>query len=111
VYGFGSVDHRGRVADLVAPRAIGWLPGTRLEISVVGGMLVVQARADGVICLTDRGPLRLPTPFRRWCGLVAGDRVLLAADPEAGRLVLHPPAVLDRLISDAHAGLADGGSA
>ena len=111
MYGFGSVDDRGRVADLVTPRAMGWSPGTRLEISAHGELIVIQARADGVICLTGRGHLRLPTPVRRWCGLVAGDRVLLAADPEAGRLVVHPPAVLDRLITRAQAGLADGGAA
>jgi bifunctional DNA-binding transcriptional regulator/antitoxin component of YhaV-PrlF toxin-antitoxin module len=111
VYGFGSVDDRGRVADLVTPRAMGWTPSTRLEISATRGLLVVHAHADGVIFLTKRGHLRLPTPYRRWYGLVPGDRVLLVAEPAQGRLVVHPPAALDRLISEAHADLLDGGVA
>jgi hypothetical protein len=111
IYGFGSVDDRGRVADLVAPQAMGWVPGTRLRINVHEGLLVIQAHPDGPLSITGRGHLRVPTPVRRWCGLVPGDRVLLAADPDRGRLVLHPPATLDRMIAQAHAVLRDGGAA
>jgi bifunctional DNA-binding transcriptional regulator/antitoxin component of YhaV-PrlF toxin-antitoxin module len=71
---------------------MGWTPSTRLEISATGGLLVVHAHADGVIFLTKRGHLRLPTPYRRCYGLVPGDRVLLVADPAQGRLVVHPSA-------------------
>lgn len=81
VYGFGSVDGRGRVSDLLAPRAMGWTPGTRVELRVVSGLVVVRARADAVARLTGQGYPRLPAPVRCWCGLVAGDRVLLVAEP------------------------------
>ncbi len=33
--------------------------------------------------------------LRHRCGLGAGDRVLLAADPNRSRLAIYPPAALD----------------
>jgi hypothetical protein len=110
VYGFGSVDDRGRVAELVAPRAMGWTSGTRLGITVIGGLLVVRAQPDGAIRLSTHGHLRLPAPVRRWCGLVPGDRVLLAADLAEDRLVVHTPAALERMIAQAHEALRSGGA-
>ncbi|GAA5156527.1 hypothetical protein GCM10023321_32370 [Pseudonocardia eucalypti] len=102
VYGLGSVDDRGRVSDVVCPQVMGWLPGARLSVEAsAGGELVVRADAAGEFALTHRGHLRLPPAMRRWCGLSAGDRVLLAADPARDQMVLYPPAVLDRLLARA----------
>ncbi|PSK62779.1 hypothetical protein B0E53_05297 [Micromonospora sp. MH33] len=53
--------------------------------------------------------MRLPAVVRQWCGLTAGDRVLLAADPKAGRLVLHPPASLDAVVARVHDEAFGGG--
>ncbi len=99
VYGLASVDCRGRVADRGVPRALGWEPGTRLDIWAVSGVLVVRACPDGVFTVTSLGHLRLPAPVRRWCALVAGDRVLLAAEPDLGRLVVYPLAALDAVLA------------
>ncbi|MBO0873318.1 MAG: AbrB/MazE/SpoVT family DNA-binding domain-containing protein [Pseudonocardia sp.] len=107
MYGFGSVDGRGRVSDLLAPRAMGWTPGTRVELRVLAGLVVARARADAVARLTGQRYLRLPAPVRCWCGLVAGDRVLLVAEPAQPRLVVHPPASLDRLVAYGHAALRE----
>jgi bifunctional DNA-binding transcriptional regulator/antitoxin component of YhaV-PrlF toxin-antitoxin module len=63
----------------------------------------VTATPQGVFSPTRGGHLRLPATVRRWCGLGAGDRVLLAAEPDAGLLVVHPPASLDAMVGWAHA--------
>ncbi|MGC9670899.1 hypothetical protein ACNTMW_30680 [Planosporangium sp. 12N6] len=55
-------------------------------------MVFVTADRQGVFGLTGQGHLRLPVTARRWCGPAAGDRVLLAADPADGLLVVYPPA-------------------
>jgi hypothetical protein len=68
----------------------------------------VTADPQGVFHLTDQGHLRLPATVRHWCGLVTGDRVLLAADPTRGLLVVHPPAVLDTMIGRLHADVFGG---
>jgi hypothetical protein len=108
VYGLAAVDCRGRVADHAVVSALGWVPGTRLNIGESGGLLVIRADAHGVFSVTKQGHLRLPATVRHCCGLVPGDRVLLAADPQRELLIVHPPAALDDLLAQRHAGLWDG---
>jgi hypothetical protein len=108
VYGLAAVDRRDRAADHVVVQALGWQPGTRLDIRETRGLLVVRADAHGVFSVTKQGHLRLPAPVRHCCGLVPGDRVLLAADPERDLLVVHPPAALDAMLAQRHAGLLGG---
>ncbi|SHG73255.1 AbrB/MazE/SpoVT family DNA-binding domain-containing protein [Streptoalloteichus hindustanus] len=108
VYGLAAVDTRGRVADQITVRALGWAPGTRLNLHEAQGLLVIQPDPEGVSIVGGQGYLRLPAPVRHWFGLVPGDRVLLVADPARGRLVVHPPSSLDALISECHTRLLGG---
>ncbi|MEV0330545.1 hypothetical protein AB0H63_29430 [Micromonospora echinospora] len=111
VYGLATLDSRGRVADRTAMRALGWTPGRRLDIREHAGLIIVAADQQGVFAVTKEGHLRLPAVVRQWCGLAAGDRVFLAAVPEASRLVVHPPAALDGMIAQAHAAALGGDGA
>jgi hypothetical protein len=106
-----TVDCNGRVADTTVMNALGWVPGTRLDIRESAGLVLVVASRQGVFSLTGKGYLRLPATVRHWCGLVPGDRVLLAADPSQGRLVVHPPTALDDMISQFHANVPGGEAA
>jgi hypothetical protein len=72
---------------------------------------MVRANRQGVFCMTAQGYLRLPATVRHWCGLVPGDRVLLAAEPDQGLLVVHPPAALDAMVSQFHADVLGGDAA
>ncbi len=108
VYGLAAVDCRGRVADRAVVHALGWTPGTRLDIREIRGLLIIRGDTHGVFSVTAQGHLRLPATVRHCCGLVPGDRVLLAADPDRDLLVVHPPAALDDLLAPRHAGLLDG---
>jgi hypothetical protein len=96
------------VADRAVVGALGWVSGTRLSIRESGGLLVIRADTHGVFSVTKQGHLRLPATVRHCCGLVPGDRVLLAADPQRDLLIVHPPAALDDLFAQCHAGLWDG---
>jgi len=89
-------------------RALGWTPGTRLDIRETRGLLVIRSTTNGVFSVTGQGHLRLPAPVRHCCGLVPGDGVLLAADPDRDLRTVHPPAALDELLAQRHAGLLDG---
>jgi hypothetical protein len=99
VYGLSALDDRGRVADRVVMRTLGWSAGLRLDIHETAGVLTALTAPDGAYQVTNQGHLRLPAPLRHRCGLQAGDRVLLAADPDQSRLAIYPPAVLDTLIT------------
>jgi bifunctional DNA-binding transcriptional regulator/antitoxin component of YhaV-PrlF toxin-antitoxin module len=107
-YALSAVDKSGRVADRSVLRALGWAPGTRLDIREQDGAIVARAAADGSCRVDGRGHLRLPLAARRRHRLAAGDRVLLAADPAVGVLVAHPLAVLDRLLAGPRAAAAGG---
>ncbi|MFY9809593.1 MAG: hypothetical protein WAK86_20360, partial [Pseudonocardiaceae bacterium] len=89
VYGLAAVDCRGRVADRAVVLALGWTPGTRLDIRQIRGLLIIRADTHGVFSVTAQGHLRLPATVRHCCGLHPGDRVLLAADPDRDLLVVH----------------------
>jgi bifunctional DNA-binding transcriptional regulator/antitoxin component of YhaV-PrlF toxin-antitoxin module len=78
-------------------RALGWSAGLRLDIREAAGVLTVFTDSGGVYQVTSQGQLRLPAPLRYRCGLNAGDRVLLVADPQRSRLAVYPPAALDTL--------------
>jgi hypothetical protein len=90
IYGTAAVDCNGRVAETAVLAALGWGPGLRLHLRECGGLLLVTADQQGVFRLTGQGHLRLSATVRRWCGLAAGDRVLLTADPAQRLLVVHP---------------------
>jgi hypothetical protein len=69
----------------------------------------VGADQYGAYRLTARLFLHLPVAVRGWCGLHSGNRVLLAARPQQGQLIVHPPAVLDAALDELHARLLEGG--
>lgn len=111
VYGLAAIDNSGRIADRTVIRALGWGPGTRLHIREASGVIVVRLDRQGVFTVTGQGHLHLPAAVRHLCGLTAGDRVLLAANPADGLLVVHPPAALDAMVVAVHADLLGGGRA
>ncbi|MFY1681632.1 hypothetical protein ACN265_08905 [Micromonospora sp. WMMD730] len=109
VYGVAALDASGRIADSGVVRALGWVPGTRLHIHAGAGLVVLRADRQGVFTVTGQGHLRLPAAARQWCGLTAGDRVLLAACPADRLLVVHPPAAVDAMVVPVHAAVLGGG--
>lgn len=102
VYGLAAVDNRGRIADGALFRALGWLPGTRLQVREHLGFVLVSADQHGVLSINRHGHLQLPVAVRRWCDLAPGDKVLLAAEPDQQLLIVHPPATLDSMITRAY---------
>ncbi|WP_422742405.1 hypothetical protein ACN27B_29090 [Micromonospora sp. WMMD754] len=108
VYGLAAIDSSGRIADRTVIRALGWMPGTRLYIREGAGVIVVRLDRQGVFTVSGQGHLHLPAAVRHWCGLTAGDRVFLAANPADGLLVVHPPSALDAMVVAVHADALGG---
>ncbi len=100
VYGMTVVGDAGRVTDRAVLAALGWTPGTRLTMSCPEDRLIlVRATADGSVQVTGAGFFRVPVSKRRRVGLLEGDRVLLVAHRRRKRVLIHPPAVPDGLMS------------
>jgi hypothetical protein len=108
VYGFAVVNDRGRIAAQPVIQAMGWQPGTPLEIRDTAGLILIIADPDGASRVSGDGHLRLPAVVRHWCGLTPHSRVLLVAEPAEGRLVVHPAASLDAMVTQAHAAIFSG---
>jgi hypothetical protein len=109
VGGTATMDCNGRLAEATVIAALGWAVGTRLDIDVRARMVVVSAAPDAAFTITQLGQIRLPAPVRHRCQLAAGDRLLLAADPDAGRLLVYPPRVWQTMIIEFLAGRLDDG--
>ncbi|MEV6930175.1 AbrB/MazE/SpoVT family DNA-binding domain-containing protein [Dactylosporangium sp. NPDC051485] len=108
VYALPAIDCNGRLADQAIVRVMGWKPGTRYAIQEHGGLLVVDANPRGVFTVTRQGHLYIPAVVRRRCAISPADRLLIAAEPEERRLVIHPPAALDVMIGDRHRAVLGG---
>jgi hypothetical protein len=63
--------------DLV--RALGWIPGTRLEVTERSGLLVLGEAGTGRLVVTGRWHVSLPAGIRRWHGTGIG--LVVRVDP------------------------------
>jgi bifunctional DNA-binding transcriptional regulator/antitoxin component of YhaV-PrlF toxin-antitoxin module len=107
-YGLARIDASGRISERPLLQLLGWRPGDRLVLTVLGRAVVVSSDPSGIVTVGARLSLVLPAPARRRCGIAAGDRILLAADPNHGVLVVHPLSTLDSLITSHHSTLLGG---
>ena len=76
-----------------------------------GPCITVSASSTGRHTVTARGELSLPAPARALTGIGPDQRVLVTADPARGLLVVHPEAVVARLLATLDAELWGGGRA
>jgi hypothetical protein len=111
VYGMGKIDTWGVVSNRDTIQALGWAPGDRLQIALVGGSVVVHRDPAGVFAMGPKPYLVLPATVRHRSGVRPGERVLVAADPHHDVLVVHPLTALDTMITTYHATLTTGGDA
>jgi hypothetical protein len=101
-YAVAAVDDRGRVAARPLLQILGCSPGMTVTVREQAGLLVAAADPAGASAVSPQGYLRLPAPVRHRHGLTPGSRVLLVADPDARRLVIHPPAALDAMLANCY---------
>lgn len=109
-YALAVTEARGRVTILTVAPVLGWDRATNLQIRECGRLIVITAADGPGVRMNRQGRVQIPIGMRRWCGLRPGSRVLLVADPNAQRLVIHPPAPLDALITRLHAELLGTGA-
>lgn len=103
VYGLTTLAANGRLADRKIFGALGWAPGVRLDIRQGANLILVATDKSGVFGLSRLGRLHLPAAARNWCRLGTGDRLLLAAYPDGGLLVVHAPVALDEVVDSVYA--------
>jgi len=78
VYGAGRIDASGRVGDRAFTSALGWRPGERLTLTAAAGVVIARRDLAGLVVMPAKPYVVIPSALRRRCGLLPGDRVLLA---------------------------------
>jgi hypothetical protein len=101
-YTVSAMDTWGRLADRSSVTALGWRPGLHLALTARPTAVVAAPDPLGRDAITRQGHVRLPASLRHLFGLAAGDRLLVAACPDRGFLVIHPIAVLDAMVLAHH---------
>ena len=102
LYDIGRVDRSGRVASNDIITALGWEPGTRLDVILAPRAIVIRAAPGGRLAVPRRPCIIIPSHARRPHGIKPGDHVLIAAAPEHGLVLVHPLSALDDMISRYH---------
>jgi hypothetical protein len=110
VDGLRDRQHRrnGRLTESALINALRWAPGTPAAHRRPRRPDPPHRHRHGTVSLTALGQLRLPAAVRHRHGVAAGDRLLLAADPTRGLLVVHPPAAVDAMLGQFHAAVLSG---
>ena len=101
-YAISRIDYAGAVPAAHLLDSLGWHPGDHLAVAVERNVAIFRRDLTGDVTVTRRRALVVPVATRRACGLKTGDSLLLAAATEFGVVVVHPPAVLDRMMTLYH---------
>jgi hypothetical protein len=100
------LDGSGRFCARGLLQALGWGPGHRVDLAVVGDAVVIGGSATGRQAVGCRGELAVPAAARSLSGLAGDTRVVLVAAVGQDVLVVHPQATVLRLLADHYAALA-----
>ncbi|MEV0561441.1 hypothetical protein [Dactylosporangium sp. NPDC050588] len=103
------LDHSGRVSARSLLGLLGWRPGHRLRVDVIDGAILIWPASDGRPLVGARGDLALPVAVRQMCAIDTGDLVVLAAEHTHDLLIVHPAAMVARLLADLYTRLTAGG--
>jgi len=102
------LDSSGRLHERILLHALGWEPGRHLELDIAHGLIVVASALAGRHIIDNRGTLALPAAARRMCGIESGPPVVLTAAVHEQVLVIHPAAVVARLLAAHYTDLLGG---
>jgi hypothetical protein len=109
VYGVGRVDASGRVSNRDIVRALGWRPGTKLDVILTLAGIVVLSSPQGLFRMSVKPYIVIPAAARRLHNIDAGDHVLLAAAPAYGVVVIHTRQAMNDMLVRYHASFPPSG--
>ncbi|XVS67858.1 hypothetical protein ACQPYE_17980 [Actinosynnema sp. CA-299493] len=99
-YSTTVLDHKGRLTCSMLFDVLGWEAGTRIDIAVHAGTIVVRGGRGGEYELNSRRFLHIPSSVRRWCSLGERELVLVRAVPELSALLIFGQEKLDQALPD-----------
>ncbi|GIJ64403.1 hypothetical protein Vau01_119190 [Virgisporangium aurantiacum] len=94
------LDASGRFSARSLLTTLAWSPGHRVDLRVGTDVVVISSCVDGRQAVGGRGELTLPVSARALAGLDREGWIVLVAIPARGALIVHPPALIARLLTD-----------
>lgn len=107
LYEMLRVDASGRIGHHEIVEALHWRPGDKLETFLTQGAIVIRVSADGLFCVLQRGRIVIPAAARRRYDIRPTDRLLIAAVPDYGIMIVYPLPALDEMIASYHSAHPD----
>jgi hypothetical protein len=102
LYDIGRVDGSGRIASNDIVNALNWTSGSKLDVILTPQSIVLRSASDGLYSVPPRPCIVIPSHARHPHGITPGDRVLIAAAPDHGLVIVYPLSALDEMISRYH---------
>jgi hypothetical protein len=93
------LDASGRFCSRSLLAALAWAPGHRVGLRVGVDAVVIASCAAGRQAVGRRGELTVPVAARMLAGLDVVAGVVLVAVPARDLLIVHPPALVARLLA------------
>ena len=81
-----------------SPSALGWRPGGRLTLTAAAGVVIARRDPAGLVTMPAKPYIVIPSALRSRCGLLPGDRVLLAMLPGQDAMAAYSFAVVDEAL-------------
>ena len=94
------LDASGRFCSRSLLTALAWAPGHPVDLKIDIEAVVIGTCGAGRQAVGSRGELTLPMSARMLAGLDADARVVLVAVPVRDLLIVHPPALIARLLAE-----------
>jgi hypothetical protein len=94
------LDASGRFCTRSLPATLARSPGQRVDLRIGADMVVITSCADSRQAVRSRGELTLPVSARALAGLDRQTRIVLIAAPAQNLLIVHPPTLIARLLTD-----------
>jgi hypothetical protein len=94
------LDGSGRFCSRSLLLALAWPPGQRVNLTIGIETVVIGTCAAGRHAVGSRGELMLPIAARMLAGLAADAQIVLVAVPARELLIVHPPALVARLLAE-----------
>jgi hypothetical protein len=91
-------DTSGRLSVRYLLRVLGWSPGDRVDLTVMGDAVVVVRSPTGQIAIGTRGDLMIPAAVRALAGMDSDHQLVLIAAPMQNTLVVHRERLVAGLI-------------
>jgi hypothetical protein len=98
IYAMSRIDASGTLPATHSLNVLDWRAGDRLFICIAQNVVVLRRSARGLHVVPKKRSLVIPSIARQTCGIQAGDSLLLVAAPQHGVLLIHPTAVVDKMM-------------